>query len=205
MTPFKLQRSIIQSFRGFCADRKGVSAIEFALVLPVLLMMYIGTMELGQAIETNKKVSRAASMVGDLVTQEQQVSNTDLTSVMRIGESILQPYQRTRPTITIAGIQFNSATPPVGQIVWQQRQDGSANTNCPVPAVADVPASLRTKNSFVVRVQTCLHYLPVIAWDTSALSRTLGFTAAAGFEIPMQETYFYRARMSDKVACNGCS
>ena len=53
------------------ADRRGVAAIEFALVVPLLLCMYFVTMEVSQAIETNKKVSRVGSMVADLVTQQQ--------------------------------------------------------------------------------------------------------------------------------------
>ena len=56
------------------ADRRGVAAIEFALVAPLLLCMYFVTMEVSQAIETNKKVSRIGSMVADLVTQQQQTT-----------------------------------------------------------------------------------------------------------------------------------
>ena len=57
----------------FCSDRRGVAAIEFAFIVPVLLIMYFVTMEASQAIETSKKVSRIGSMVADLITQQQTI------------------------------------------------------------------------------------------------------------------------------------
>ncbi|TIO04469.1 MAG: pilus assembly protein, partial [Mesorhizobium sp.] len=71
----------------FCLDRRGVAAIEFAFIVPVLLIMYFITMEASQAIETSKKVSRIGSMVADLVTQQTSVTKADLDAIMKIGTS----------------------------------------------------------------------------------------------------------------------
>ncbi|TIV71910.1 MAG: pilus assembly protein, partial [Mesorhizobium sp.] len=68
-----------------CRDRRGVAAIEFAFIVPVLLIMYFITMEASQAIETSKKVSRIGSMVADLVTQQQTVVKANLDAIMKIG------------------------------------------------------------------------------------------------------------------------
>ena len=57
----------------FWSDRRGIAAVEFALIMPILLIMYFLTMEASQAIETSKKVSRIGSMVADLVTQQTSV------------------------------------------------------------------------------------------------------------------------------------
>ena len=51
-------------------DRRGAAAIEFAFIAPLLLSMYLVTMEVSQAIEVNKKIARVGSMVADLVTQQ---------------------------------------------------------------------------------------------------------------------------------------
>ena len=78
----------------FCSDRRGVAAIEFAFIVPVLLIMYFVTMEASQAIETSKKVSRVGSMVADLITQQQTIVAADIDAIMKIGTSTLQPYDR---------------------------------------------------------------------------------------------------------------
>ena len=58
-----LRRSVAR----LISDKRGVAAVEFAFIAPLLLCMYFVTMEVGQAIETNKKVGRVGSMVADLI------------------------------------------------------------------------------------------------------------------------------------------
>src|SRR5262245_19164857 len=77
-------------------DRRGVAAVEFAYIAPILLILYFVTMEMAQAVDSNKRVARSASMVADLVTQQQDTSKAELDAIMTIGESIIQPYNRTR-------------------------------------------------------------------------------------------------------------
>ena len=96
--------------RRLIGDERGVAAIEFAFIAPVLLSLYFVTMEVSQAIEVNKKVGRVASMVADLVTQQTEIRPTELDAILKIGESILQPYNRSKPTITVTAIRM-CATP----------------------------------------------------------------------------------------------
>src|SRR5690606_19494517 len=86
-------------------DRTGVAALEFALIVPLLLALYLVTMEVAQAIEANKKVARVGSMVADLVTQMPEITKSELEGVMRIGEATLQPYNRSKPTIMVTAIE----------------------------------------------------------------------------------------------------
>jgi Flp pilus assembly protein TadG len=188
------------------ADRRGVAAIEFALVVPLLLCMYVVTMEFSQGIETNKKVGRVASMVGDLVAQQQKTTTTELTAIMEIGESLLQPYNRSKPKIMITAIEItNDATPEV-RVAWFRKLDGDgAYEWCPDATkgkTTTVPDSLDTPGTFLVRVEACLDYEPVITW-AAANKQPLGL-AAAFDNLPMKETYYLRPRMSQQVTCSDC-
>ncbi|MEQ9246158.1 MAG: pilus assembly protein, partial [Nitratireductor sp.] len=58
---------ILSTLGDFARNRRGVAAIEFAIIAPILFAMYFLTLEFGQAIDVNKKVSRAANMAGDLI------------------------------------------------------------------------------------------------------------------------------------------
>ena len=78
-----------------------MAAVEFALIAPLLLSMYFVTMEVAQGIEANKKVGRVGSMVADLVTQQSELTPDQLKAIMQIGESILQPYNRSSPKIVV--------------------------------------------------------------------------------------------------------
>jgi Flp pilus assembly protein TadG len=182
-----------------------VAAIEFAFVVPLLLCMYFATMEASQAIETDKKVSRIASMVADLVTQQQDTTTpAALNDIMDIGQALVQPYDRSKPKIVITAIQITDETTPKVQVAWSHTLAGDGS-NCREQSRGDtttVPQDLNTPGAFLVRVQSCLDYHPVITWSGTDTPAT-GWTAAFS-NISMSETYYLRPRMSQTITCSDC-
>jgi Flp pilus assembly protein TadG len=185
------------------ADRRGVAAIEFAFVAPLLLSMYFVTMEVSQGIETDKKVGRIASMVADLVTQQQTTTKAEVDAIMTIGESLLQPYNRSVPKIVVTAIEITDETTPKVKVFWSRKLvNGVASVDLAKGTITTVPAALNTRGSFLVRVESSLDYKPVITW-AAADKKPLGLTAA--FDgISMKQTYYLRPRMSTQVACSDC-
>lgn len=200
-------RGFLSALRGWIgrlgADRRGVAAVEFAFVVPLLLSMYFVTMEVSQAIEANKKVSRIASLVADLVTQQQATSKSEVDAIMQIGESLLQPYNRSRPKIVVTAIEITDEETPKVQVFWSRKlENGATSVDQAKGETTTVPAALKTRGSFLVRVEAYLDYKPVIAWaasDKPALGLTAAFT-----NISMKETYHLRPRMSQQVKCDDC-
>ena len=193
--------AIAESALRFWRDGRGVAAVEFAFIVPVLLVMYFVTMEASQAIETSKKVSRIGSMVADLVTQRPSVVKADLDAIMQIGTSTLQPYNRSSPTIIITAIQMSSDASPKVQVAWSRKiVAGTASAGGITSAT--VPASLKVPNSFLIRVESDLGYKPIITWSANG-SQTLGLTSAFN-NISMSETYYLRPRRSPTIPCGDC-
>lgn len=187
----------------FCTDRRGVAAIEFAFLAPVLLAMYFVTMEVSQGIETNKKVSRISSMVADLVTQQSNVSDTSLQAIMDIGASTLQPYNRSVPKITITEISISNETVPKATVVWSRQTDaGVYGIGAKAGDATTIPDSLKIPGTFLIRVESGLNYKPMITWAADS-KQVMGLSAAFD-SISMSETYYLRARMSPSVDCPSC-
>ena len=188
---------------GFLADRRGVAAIEFAFIAPVLLAMYFVTMEVSQAIETSKKVARIGSMVADLVTQQQSVTKADLAAIMKIGESSLQPYGRSMPKVVVTAIQMTNAANPQAQVLWSYRlENGSYGAGPAKNTTVAVPAALKTANAFLIRVESTLNYKPIISWSDDA-KQTLGLLSAFN-SLPMGQTYYLRPRSTLTLSCSDC-
>ena len=82
MTIMTTARKFAERSVDLAKDRRGAAAIEFAFVAPVLLVLYMMTMEIAQAIDTNKKVGRMASLTADLVTQEQDITKSEIDAIM---------------------------------------------------------------------------------------------------------------------------
>ena len=55
-----------RAVRRLRGNQSGVGAVEFALIAPVLIMLYMGSLEVSVAMSVNKKLARAASTVADL-------------------------------------------------------------------------------------------------------------------------------------------
>lgn len=189
-------------------DRRGVAAVEFAFIAPLLLSMYFVTMEVSQGIEANKKVGRIGSMVADLVTQQSSVRLDDVKAIMDIGQSILQPYTRSRPKITITAINVSYISTPEARVAWSVRLEDGVYTKPYKPNdLVTIPDELMfdqdtIEETFLIRVESELSYLPVITWSASGKS-ALGL-AAAFDGISMRETYYSRPRMSREIGCNNC-
>jgi Flp pilus assembly protein TadG len=187
----------------FLSDRRAVAALEFALIAPLLLAMYFVTMEVAQGIEANKKVGRVGSMVADLVTQQQTVNKAVLDAILSIGEATLQPYNRSKPTIIITAIEISDEVTPTVKVKWSRKLiNGTFTTGPAKDSTTTVPAALKIKGSFLVRVESMLEYEPVITWAAQSKS-TLGL-AAAFDGISMDEIYHLRPRMSQSVTCSDC-
>ncbi|MFD1988235.1 TadE/TadG family type IV pilus assembly protein [Mesorhizobium newzealandense] len=184
----------------FWSDRRGIAAVEFALIMPLLLIMYFVTMEASQAIETSKKVSRIGSMVADLITQQPTIVKADIDAIMQIGTVTLQPYTRSAPSITVTAIQVTTDATPLVQVVWSRKLvNGVASAG---PTTTTVPATLKVGGTFLIRVDSNLGYKPVITWSAGSQQK-LGLTSAFN-NISMGETYYLRPRRSVTIPCSDC-
>jgi Flp pilus assembly protein TadG len=185
--------------RRFWRDRRGAAAVEFALIAPLLLGMYFMSVEAGSAIETKRKLSRAAALIGNIVSQQESVTKANLKDIVTIGQTLLQPYNRgDPPAVTITGITMNSATPPQPTVAWSYSQGGTALTK---GNAISVPEKLLTPGRFLVLVNSSLAYKPMIAWDASG-SSTVGITTVFN-NIGMTETHYEAPRFAD-VTCTDC-
>ena len=191
------------SLKRFFRDRDGVAALEFALIAPLLLSMYFMTMEVGQGIETDKKVNRIGSMVADLITQQQSVTKADIDAIMAIGEATIQPYGRSQPSIEVTAIEVTDETTPKVKVVWSRKLvNGAFSIAAAKDSITTVPPALKVKGSFFIRVSSSLAYKPVITWAAENKS-ALGLLSA--FDgINMSQTYHLRPRMSTTVPCSDC-
>jgi Flp pilus assembly protein TadG len=188
---------------GFVHDRRAVAAIEFAFIAPILLVMYFGAMEVSQAVETSKKVSRLGSMVADLVAQQTQVTKAQVEAIMTIGQTSLAPYNRSQPTIIVTGIQISTDATPKATVLWSRKLVGNTYSVGPAPkSNITIPKDMLIAGSFLVKVDSQLGYKPIITWTASG-KQALGLTSAFD-SISMGETYYLRPRMVPSIPCNDC-
>lgn len=194
--------AMIARLGAFLKNRKGMAAVEFALIVPILLTLYFVTMEIGQGIDANKKVSRVGAMVADLVGQQgHDVSKKELDPILAIGEAIMLPYTRSRPDIVITFIAIDKNAKAT--VKWSRKlENGNFDRDVVKGTPVSVSKDLLIPETFLLRVSAHLNYKPVIGWaaDQKLAQGLLGGLSS----ISMAESYDQRPRMTSDMNCSDC-
>jgi Flp pilus assembly protein TadG len=98
-------------------DQRGVSAVEFALLMPLLIMIYFGLAESTQMLLADRRISQVAFSVGDLVSRTDQVDDAQMADIFTVARVIMEPF----PVSTVMGIRVTSiavAADGRASVVW---------------------------------------------------------------------------------------
>jgi len=177
-----LYQKITGRFDDILNDHSGAAAIEFAMVLPLLVILLLGTFELGQAYTVDRRVTLAASSAADLVSQGEQIDDAGLTTIMNLADSILAPYNANALSIDIISVVADAqGNTTVG---WSYSKGGGQ----PYAAGSSYPmtgnlANLITPTSSVIIAKANYTYTPVI-----------GKYLLGG--VQLKETFYLRPRKS---------
>lgn len=150
------------SLRQLFGDRKGIAAVEFALILPLMLTLYFGAVELGDALTINRKVSHVTSSLADLVTQSKVITDSDMSNILDAAASVMTPYSVTPLKIVVSGVTID--TNGKATVTWSD----ASNTSALTPnSVVTLPAAVSTPSTFLVMAKVIYAYKPVIGYVMS--------------------------------------
>jgi len=104
-------------FRRFFSSTRGVAAIEFAAVMPVLLLLFLGSFDAGNAITVYMKVRAAtyslAAITNQYGTGNAAISPAMMTAITGATSAILAPYPSAPTGVVISQIKATSSTAAV--------------------------------------------------------------------------------------------
>ena len=145
--------------RRFAKARKGIAAIEFAIILPALLLGFFGANEVSSAVQASQKVSQTASSVADLVAQAPTISNTDIANIFSAGGAIAFPYSSSGETIIVSSILDNGNG--TGRVAWSDAQNGSPRS---VGSIVTLPTGVVVTGGSVILAEVRYNYTPPTAY-----------------------------------------
>ncbi len=147
--------SISHAWLGFRADVKGVSGIEFAMIAPMLVGIYLGVAQTSLGVINSRKVSRVAATLADLVAQSENITGKEVTGIMNASVSVMAPYSSTGLIIHVVGVNIDSKKKP--RVAWAKSKNAASPK---VNSIYDVPAALRIPNSFLIVTNVKYTYRP---------------------------------------------
>ncbi|MBN8551390.1 MAG: pilus assembly protein [Caulobacterales bacterium] len=168
----------IAAFRG---DRRGVSAIEFALLAPVLIAFYFGMSEMAQAFMAQKRMGHVAATVGDLAAQDDTLTTVEVNNIFAAGQTIMHPYSTDDLTLRLSSVTVDSAG--VAHIDWSR---GSGMSPRATGSTVTLPSGLAAPGESLIFSEVAFeYYSPVEAFLPGITS--------------FERSYYLRPRTVEKV------
>ena len=111
------------TLKAFLKDKRGVSAIEFAFVAPILITAYLGLAELTLGMMASRRTSHLAATVGDLAAQSESLSGANVLDLFAIGNSMMQPFSTTGTVLKIRVSSVKMGADTKAKVVWSKAQN----------------------------------------------------------------------------------
>jgi Flp pilus assembly protein TadG len=169
-------------------DRRGMAATEFALVAPFLILLYVGSFQLADAIAASRKVTVTTRSLADLTSQYISVSTTDIDVVLKSASKVITPYDATEGTFIVTHITTNGGGH--SKVDWSRSYNGKTTSEGYAKNTKmDLPSSAAKLGSSIIRAEVSYEYRPYVA---PSMLRALTLT----------DTIYMLPRRSSSIARN---
>lgn len=167
MKTFRFRRGssrLLGALQRLARRENGVAAVEFSLILPILVLLWIGGVEVTQALSVDRRLNNLASSVGDLVarTGRSGLSYDDIATIFDIAPGALFPYSDTSLTMRVTAVDIDSSGN--AKVAWS-RADGMSAYADDTQVNTVVPATLRAyHDSQVIMAEVNYSYSPAVGY-----------------------------------------
>jgi len=177
-----LTRRLTDTLTRFAAERCGLAAVEFALLLPLLLTLFLGGVEVSQGVATHRKVTLTARALADVASQYTSITNSDMSDILNASSDIIAPYATSKLQSVVSELSINAQ----GQatVVWSDTLNGTAR---PVGQVVSIPSGLAVANSYLILGEASYSYNP-----------TYGYVVTG--TMTLSDQFYMRPRQASSVA-----
>jgi Flp pilus assembly protein TadG len=150
----RLHRTLFDLGR-IARDDRGVAAVEFAIILPFMLILYLGSVEAGNGLSVQFKAALASRAVADLASQYTSIDNTTMSGILNAAAKVVQPYSASGMIVTISEITTDSTGK--GTVTWSDSLNGTAHT---VGQSVTLPTALQIANTSLIWSEVTYPYQP---------------------------------------------
>jgi Flp pilus assembly protein TadG len=114
--------------RRFIASQRGVAALEFAMIMPVMLILFLSSFDVGNAIIVYLKVRTATYELAAITNQYgtgpiAQISTATMSAITSATSAVMAPFPSSAAVVTISQIKATSAT--AATVTWSQSVNGT--------------------------------------------------------------------------------
>jgi Flp pilus assembly protein TadG len=146
-------------FREIARDQRGASVVEFALLLPLMVTLYLGTVEISSGIAVDRKLTLTARTVADLVSQVSTINNAAMNDIMAASTAVMYPYSTNTLKVTVTSVKIDANSKAT--VDWSDSFNGTPRAT---GSTVTVPAALLVPNTWLIWSEVEYLYKPTIGY-----------------------------------------
>ncbi len=152
--------SLPRAIRRFGRDRRGVSAVEFAFIAPIMIGLYLGCTEISDGVSADRKVSLTAGALANLTAQATVIATADMGNILDASSAIIAPYSASnlKMTVTCLSIDANKNA----KVKWSVTRNGAVESG-----TLNIPAALNVPNTQLIYSEVSYAYTPIVGYTIS--------------------------------------
>jgi Flp pilus assembly protein TadG len=150
---------LLSRLRDFARAERGLAAVEFAAILPFMLTVYLGGIEVGIGVALDRKIAITTRAVADLASRYTTIKNADMTGILGATSTIIQPYAAAPLAVTVSQVTVDANGKAT--IAWSDSLNGTART---VGSPVTLPGTLATPNAWYVWGEVKYTYTPTLGY-----------------------------------------
>jgi Flp pilus assembly protein TadG len=144
--------------RGFLCDKRGIAAVEFAFILPLMLVLFFGTVEFSQGVAVDRKVTIMARTLADLTSQNTSVTTTQLNNFFKASKAIMTPYDDSPLNSTVSELYVDPSS-LAARVQWSV---GAAPRT--VGSTVTIPSQLQIGGTYLIYSEITYQYVPTVGY-----------------------------------------
>jgi Flp pilus assembly protein TadG len=190
----RFEKNITKPVSELINCERGVGAVEFALLVPVLLILYVGSLEISVAMSVNKKVAKASAVATDIISQSTSTDQSILQEMLGVAKSVIAPFNADNLDFEVIGIKIDNSGNATISWSWDEDNNTPFVANTPIT----IPTAYAIPNTFLLKTTINMDYKFIMA---------LRDTVNDGFvnrTVDMQKVYYLHPREAEDITCSNC-
>ncbi len=155
---------ISPAWRRLLPDNRGVAAVEFALILPIMFFLFVGTIEFSQALSVDRRVTQAASSTADLIARAPDTGMTtaQVDSELQIITQLMRPYDVGPLQVRIISVVAKSTNGVLRYLVNWSRDTSGGTPYARNSTYTNMPQNLLSATESIIIAEASYNYTPLI-------------------------------------------
>jgi Flp pilus assembly protein TadG len=175
-------------------DQRGLAAVEFAMVLPLLVTLYLGGVELAQGVSIDRKVSLTARAVADLVAQKREggtngnvITAGEMADIMNAAKAVISPYPDSKLKVVVSSVKI--AANKIAKVDWSSSFNATARQK---GQTVSLPDALLVPDTSIIWAEVSYAYTPTIGYVITGT-------------VDLKDKMYMRPRVHDTLCLVSCS